>query len=96
MARKLPDPGDRTANDPAVLCTKERVLQLYRNHTGDTASKMSQKVRSWFVSAAQEEGWDAALFLKDVETRHSAGCVLYKSPAPSIRFFIEGDESDDF
>lgn len=96
MARKLPDPRERTANDPAVLCSKERVLQLYRNHTGDTAARMSGKVRKWFVSAAEEEGWDAALFLKDVETRHSAGCVLYKSAAPSIRVFIEGDESNDF
>ena len=79
MARKLPDPDERSAKEPAVLCKNDRVLALYNTYNDKKAERISESVREWFLKTAEEEGWSAAFFLKDVETRHSAGCVLYKS-----------------
>lgn len=96
MARKLPDPSERSDKEPAVLCSSDRVLGLYNNaHPSKLAQRVSKEVRTWFLETAQEEGWDAAIFIKDVETRHSAGCVLYrKSPNVLVNLFIEGGDSN--
>lgn len=93
MARKLPDPSERSEKDPAVLCDNERVLALYNNYNEKPAQRISQTVRTWFVETAQEEGWDAAIFIKDVETSHSAGCLLYRKPINAlVNVFLTGTE----
>jgi len=95
MARKLPDPSERSEKDPAVLCNSERVLALYNNAHQKTAKRISKDVRGWFLETAQQEGWDAAIFVKDVETSHSSGCLLYKKPANIlVNLFIDGSEED--
>jgi hypothetical protein len=95
MARKLPDPSERSEKEPAVLCSSERILNLYNNYNkSKPAQRVSKDVRGWFTRTAQEEGWDAAFFLKDVETKHSAGCVLYKKPTNILvnLFISDGDD----
>lgn len=95
MARKLPDPSERSEKEPAVLCSSERVLALYNSANSPIAQRVSQTVRKWFIETADQEGWDAALFIKDVETRHSAGCLLYKKPKNTlVNVFIVGDDDD--
>lgn len=94
MARKLPDPSERSEREPAVLCSSARVLNLYNAHNkSKKAERVSKTVRNWFIETAQDEGWDAALFLKDVETAHLAGCVLYKRPVNIlVNLFIKGED----
>lgn len=78
MARKLPDPAERSIKEPAVLCSPQRVLALYNSEfKAAPAERVSKTVKEWFLGKAIEEGWSAAFFLGDVETAHSAGCVLY-------------------
>lgn len=93
MARKLPDPSERSEKEPAVLCSSERVLALYNNAHTNKAQRVSKDVRDWFVLTANNEGWDSAIFIKDVETRHSAGCVLYKKPTNIlVNLFLAADD----
>jgi hypothetical protein len=95
MARKLPDPSERSEKEPAVLCSSERVLALYNKAQNKGAQRVSKEVRDWFLESAQQEGWDAAIFLNDVETRHSAGCVLYKKPTNIlVNVFIDGGDNN--
>jgi hypothetical protein len=95
MARKLPDPSERSEKEPAVLCGSERVLSLYNTANNKNAQRVSKEVRSWFIETAQEEGWDSAIFIKHVETGHSAGCVLYKKPTNVlVNVFIPGDDNN--
>jgi hypothetical protein len=96
MARKLPNPADRSEAEPAVLCGSHRVKELYKTATGDTARRVSKKVREWFLATAKEEGWDGAIFINDVQTRHSSGCVLYKrfNPKVEINLWVSGVEEE--
>lgn len=92
MARKLPNPAERSEQDPAVLCNGKRVVALYNYHNSKNAKRVSQDVRNWFVETARQEGWDGAIFVKDVETRHSAGCLLLKRfNKVEVNLFISGD-----
>lgn len=95
MARKLPDPAERSEKEPAVLCSSTRVLALYNNNHKNEALRVSKEVRSWFTATAKKEGWSAAMFLKDVETKHSAGCMLYKAAENIlINVFIPADDDE--
>ncbi|MDX7953923.1 hypothetical protein P7D22_22470 [Lichenihabitans sp. Uapishka_5] len=97
MAIKFPDPSERSAKEPAVICDDERVLALYNRATGDNKVRMSKNVKTWFVNEADKRGWDAARFVNNVETRFSAGCLLYKGPEKILVGFAagEGSEGDD-
>lgn len=55
MARKLPDPAERTAKDPAVLCDKDRILALYNRANTPPAKRVSKAVKDWFVQTALQE-----------------------------------------
>jgi hypothetical protein len=75
--RKFPDPNERSAKTPAVICRPRRILGLYNKDTGEDAQRISKKVREWFHSSALEAGWTGVHFLPEVETGYSAGCVLW-------------------
>ena len=76
--------------------TKRGVLALYNTTHKTSATRMSKSVRDWFVRTAQEEGWSEAVFINHVETRHSAGCVLYKrSEKMQVNIFLSGDSDED-
>jgi hypothetical protein len=97
MAIKFPNPAERSEKDPAALCKNTRVVALYNTyHPGENAKRVSQKIRSWFLETARKEGWDSAIFVNDVETRHSAGCLLLKKMNKiEINLFVSGDVEDE-
>jgi hypothetical protein len=74
---KFPVAAERSEKAPAALCKNERVVALYNQAHNMDAQRIAKNMRKWFVETAKENGWDSAVFLPDVETRHSCGCVLY-------------------
>ena len=66
MSRKyvLPDPNDRSKNDPNIIVESKRVLGLYnQEHTEeDDMQKVTTKVQDWFTEKATEAGWDEIKF----------------------------------
>ena len=76
---KFPNPNDRKLAKPAILCPAERVLNLYKQDSGDPAQRISKKVRDWFRNEAHKSGWGGVQFLDEVESNHGAGCVLWLS-----------------
>jgi len=79
---KFPSPNDVKASQRAVLCPADRVIALYNQDSGHPkrAVRFSKKVRDWFFNEAQRHGWAGAHFLKDVQSNHGSGCVLWISP----------------
>jgi hypothetical protein len=77
MAFKFPKAKDRSPNEPAVLCTAERVLNLYNQANEKPAQKISKKVREWMFDAAHQEGWSGVHFVPEVQSKHGAGCMLW-------------------
>lgn len=73
---KFPDPRDRSANEPAVLCPAERVKELYNAYSGSTCQRISATVKTWFDAQARELGWHEVVWLKDVASSHGAGCLM--------------------
>ena len=82
MGRKLkfPEPHQYKPAEPAIICPAERVIGLYNQESGDTAQRISQKVRSWFTHQAHTQGWAGVHFLTEVQSNHGAGCVLWRPP----------------
>ena len=72
MPRKyvLPDPDDRSKNDPSIIVSSKKVLGIYnQEHDDEDMQKVTQKVQEWFKSKAIEKGWD--------DVRFSGGqCIL--------------------
>jgi hypothetical protein len=96
MARQLKFPvaAERSVKAPAALCRNERVVALYNQAHDTDAKRIAKNMRKWFVETAKKNGWDSAVFLPDVETRHSCGCVLYKSSSQTVQIsvFLTGDD----
>jgi hypothetical protein len=92
---KFPAAAERSEKAPAALCSNERVVALYNQEHQTDAKRIAKNMREWFLKTAKERGWDSAVFLPDVETRHSCGCVLYKNLLPSVNInvFISGDDN---
>jgi hypothetical protein len=54
------------------------MLSLYNEaNPHDQKVRVSKAVRVWFRSQAITVGWSAVEFVLDVETDHSAGCMLW-------------------
>ncbi len=80
MARpfQFPRPRMRSPDRPSAFCAPGRMLSLYNEaNPADEKSRVSKKVRSWFRTQALSVGWSAVEFVLDVETDHSAGCMLW-------------------
>lgn len=79
MGRSLlfPQSGRRSPDNPAVMCTAERVLGLYKQSTGKKATNVSATVRTWFKTEARKHGWTGVEFLPEATSQKSAGCVLW-------------------
>lgn len=76
MSRKyvLPDPDDRSKNDPSIIVNSKKVLGIYnQEHTEEEdMQKVTQKVQDWFKAKAEEKGWN--------DIRFSGGqCILEKT-----------------
>ncbi|MBQ6994062.1 MAG: hypothetical protein IJN64_06220 [Lachnospiraceae bacterium] len=66
MSRKyvLPDPDDRTRNDPAIIVSSKQVMKLYNqyNKYGDKIQRVTSAVKDWFLKEVKNQGWDEATF----------------------------------
>lgn len=61
--RKLPDPYDRTPNEPVELVSPRQVLEFYNENAGTgTRHRVDSRVRKFFATAALDAGWSAATF----------------------------------
>lgn len=81
---KFPDPKDYPPKHPVVMCPGERVLNLYKQETGDDAQRLVKKVKTWFTAKAMQEGWSAVHFLPEVQSLHGAGCLLLSKGEPKL------------
>lgn len=68
MARpfRLPDPNERSKNDPAVLVNSSKILGYYNQEhkdSGEKASYVSETVRNWYEEQAIAEGWSEVTFI---------------------------------
>lgn len=77
---KFPTPASCKNNEGAVLCTAERILDLYNQETGKDAKRISKSVKKWFADEAPTHGWAGGHFLPEVQSGHGAGCVLFIPP----------------
>ncbi|HTE41640.1 MAG TPA: hypothetical protein VK629_12465 [Steroidobacteraceae bacterium] len=77
---KFPIPSSVKPDNPAVLCTADRVLGLYNENSGDSAQRIAKKVRTWFAAEAARRGWAGVHFLPEIQSSHGAGCVLWLPP----------------
>ncbi len=61
----LPDPDDRSKNDPCIILETKKVLGLYNQCHGDEEDmqKVTQKVQDWTVTEAKNSGWDEVKFI---------------------------------
>ena len=66
MSRKyvLPDPDDRTRNDPAIIVSSKQVMKLYNqyNKYGNKIQRVTSAVKDWFLKEVKNQGWDEATF----------------------------------
>lgn len=66
MSRKyvIPDPDDRSKNDPSIIISNKKVLGLYNqsHEDEDNIQKVTQKVQEWTTKAAKDRGWDGVSF----------------------------------
>jgi hypothetical protein len=60
----LPDPDDRSKNDPCIILETRKVLGLYNQaHTEDEdMQKVTPKVQDWITQTAKNKGWDDVKF----------------------------------
>mgnify|MGYP007031581922 CR=1 FL=1 len=60
----LPDPDDRSKNNPSVIVESDQVLGIYNreNSDEDKMQKVTQKVQDWFSDTAKNQGWDESKF----------------------------------
>ena len=77
---KFPTPADVQRQERAVLCTADRVIKLYNQGNGDEAKRIAKKVKKWFSAEADKRGWAGVRFLKEVQSSHGAGCILWLPP----------------
>ena len=77
---KFPTPADVKPQERAVLCTADRVIKLYNQNNGGKAKRIAKSVRSWFAGEAKKRGWAGVRFLKEVQSAHGAGCILWLPP----------------
>lgn len=60
----LPDPNDRSKNDPCIIMDTKKVLGLYNQfHDEEDMQKVTQKVQDWTIAEAKKSGWDEVKFI---------------------------------
>lgn len=62
----LPDPNDRSKNDPCTIMDNKKVLGLYNqaleHKEEENMQKVTPKVQTWIVDEAKKAGWDEVKF----------------------------------
>jgi len=71
MARPfvMPDPKDRSVNEPTTVVSATQVLGFYNQNTGDKKERIVDSVKEWYKKTMLENGWGDASF-------HGNQCVL--------------------
>lgn len=60
----LPDPKDRSENDPCIIMDTKKVLGLYNQaHEDEDMQKVMPKVQEWTIKEAKDNGWDDVRFI---------------------------------
>lgn len=70
--RVLPDPDDRSVNNPSVIVDPVDVLGYYNQQVGEDRERVTDSVKEWYKQEAIKQGWDSAEF-------HGNQCVLTAS-----------------
>ena len=78
---KFPVPADYAERDSVIFCPSDRVKGLFNQDSGDQAARVADKVRKWFRQQAYSHGWGGVVFMPEVQTRHGAGCALWRKPS---------------
>ena len=59
----MPDPDDRSINEPAKIVSSAHVLGLYNQSTpNDRKERVVESVQQWFEKEALNSGWEKATF----------------------------------
>lgn len=66
---RIPDPRDRSVNNPTELISSTQVLGLYTQETGDKKERVVESVQKWYIEKMKEVGWSKASF-------HGNSCLL--------------------
>lgn len=90
LGRKFtfPTPGKAKLKDRAVFCTSQRIIALYNQAHGEERQKMTVVIKKWFAAQARQSGWAGGHFLPEIQTGHTAGCVLF-TPPTAINVTVE-------
>lgn len=61
----MPDPNDRSKNDPAVLVDSSKILGHFNqeHQRNEKATYVSESVRTWYEEKALEKGWSSVEFI---------------------------------
>lgn len=62
--------------DGTCICTRDRILKIYRKTINKTQQKLTEQVEQWFIRTAKQHGWENAKFITDCSVRQKAGCKL--------------------
>ena len=66
----VPDPKDRSVNNPSVIIEPKKVLGLYNQENSDEKKeKVVDSVKEWYEEKMKKEGWKTAEF-------HGSQCLL--------------------
>jgi len=76
----FPNPQNTQMKDNAVFCSNERIITLYNQANGADRKRMTDSIKDWFSDEARKNGWAGVNYLRDSQTGHSAGCVLFVPP----------------
>jgi len=56
----FPDPNDRTPNEPYLVLTTERVINIYNFYNVDNpVDKLKVEVKAWMCAEAMKRNWDS-------------------------------------
>ena len=60
----FPDPQNRSVNEPTVIMSSAQILGLYNqeNPGSGKAAYVTDAVRNWTTSTAQQAGWSEVTF----------------------------------
>lgn len=60
---QMPDPADRSPNDPTVIMSSEQVLGVYnRENPDDEKERVVESVKNWTIDYAKSRGWNNVQF----------------------------------
>ena len=60
---ELPDPNDRSVNEPTAIMSSRQVLGLYnQENPDDRKERVVDSVKEWLEEHAENAGWDEVEF----------------------------------